>query len=204
MNREIEQPGAAYLACKRMLDVAGALVGLLFAAPLLIACAAWIHAMDRGPVLYTQWRVGRDGWLFRIYKLRTMLQDAEKPGDAKFAISDDDRIIRGCSWMRRTHIDELPQLWNILIGDMSIVGPRPERPEMYDKLTAAMPQFEERLAGKPGLTGLAQVRNGYTNDIEGARRKLAFDLAYLRQPSILGDLKLILATAPCVWDEAAL
>ena len=106
--------------------------------------------------------------------------------------------------MRRSHVDELPQLWNILRGDMSLVGPRPERPEMFEQLRKDIPGIELRLAGRPGLTGLAQVKHGYTNDLAGARRKIAFDLRYLRRRSVFSDLKLLLATFPKVWDQAAL
>lgn len=197
-------PGLAYRVFKRMLDITAAMAGLALLAPLLLGCAAWIKWCDGGPVLYTQWRVGRYGWLFRIYKLRTMTQNAEEPGGARFASTDDHRILPGCGWMRRSHVDELPQLWNILIGEMSLVGPRPERPEMFEQLCRAMPRFQQRLTTPPGLTGLAQVMNGYTNDTAGARRKLAYDLCYLKRRGIIEEIRLVLATLPKVWDHAAL
>ena len=198
------EPGAAFALFKRTLDIVGSLVGLVLVAPVLIGCALWIKLADRGPVFYTQWRVGRDGWLFQIYKLRTMAIDAEACGDARFARNRDPRILRGCAWMRRSHVDELPQLLNILLGQMSLVGPRPERPEIMEQLRRDIPGIDKRLATRPGLTGLAQVRNGYTNDVKGARRKLAYDLQYLRQRSVRNELTLILQTLPCVWDQAAL
>jgi lipopolysaccharide/colanic/teichoic acid biosynthesis glycosyltransferase len=197
-------PGRAFALCKRALDVAGAAVGLVLVAPVLAACALWIKIADRGPVFYTQWRVGQDGWLFRIYKLRTMAQRAEACGDARFASTRDPRILRGCAWMRRSHVDELPQLLNILFGQMSLVGPRPERPEIMEQLRRDVPGIDRRLAMKPGLTGLAQVRNGYTNDVKGTRRKLAYDLQYLRHRSIRNDITLLLQTIPRVWDQSAL
>lgn len=200
----VNQTGTSYHAFKRTLDVVGGGIGLLVCAPALLAWAVWIKLLDGGPVLYRQWRVGHNGWLFCIYKLRTMTLNAEAPGDAQFAAPDDGRIVPGGRWLRKTHIDELPQLWNILKGEMSLVGPRPERPEMFPLLENAMPRFAQRLAGRPGLTGLAQVRNGYTNDTDGARKKLAYDLCYLRNRTIPNELKLVLATVPRIWDDAAL
>ena len=191
-----------YAIGKRLIDLCGAAIGLIVTAPVVLLCMAWIKLVDGGPVLYEQWRVGRDGWLFRIYKLRTMRQDAET-GGARFASDGDSRVLRGCQWMRLSHVDELPQLWNIFWGDMSLVGPRPERPEIIDRLKADLPGIERRLAATPGLTGLAQVRNGYTNDLAGMRRKLAYDLAYLRRPSLWADLRLVLVTLPLFWDRAA-
>lgn len=198
------QPGIAFALFKRSLDVFGGLVGLVLCAPLLAGCALWIKMQDRGPVFYSQWRAGRDGWLFRIYKLRTMAINAEACGDARFASDRDPRILPGCAWMRRSHVDELPQLINILLGHMSLVGPRPERPEMIEQLRRDIPRIDRRLAARPGLTGLAQVRNGYTNDVQGARRKLAYDLQYLRHRSVRTEIALLLRTLPRVWDQAAL
>lgn len=203
-NRAAREPGIGFALFKRSLDLVGGLAGLLMVAPILLACAAWIKFVDGGPVFYSQWRVGQDGWLFRIYKLRTMSLAAEACGDARFARSSDPRILRGCKWMRRSHVDELPQLINILLGQMSLVGPRPERPEIMEQLRRDIPGIDKRLATRPGLTGLAQVRNGYTNDVKGTRRKLAYDLQYLRTRSIRNELTLILKTLPCVWDQAAL
>ncbi len=203
-SRPARKPGLGFAMFKRSLDLVGGLAGLLLVAPILLACTAWIKCIDGGPVFYSQWRVGRDGWLFRIYKLRTMSLAAEACGDARFARSGDPRILRGCHWMRRSHIDELPQLINILLGQMSLVGPRPERPEIMEQLRRDIPGIDKRLATRPGLTGLAQVRNGYTNDVKGTRRKLAYDLQYLRTRSIRNELALILRTLPCVWDQAAL
>lgn len=190
-------------AAQRALDVAAALLGLALLGPLLLACMAWIKLADGGPVFYRQWRVGRDGWLFRIWKLRTMRCDAEREG-AMLACSGDPRVLPGCGWMRKSHVDELPQLWNILLGDMSLVGPRPERPEIHEEIRRALPGFEMRIESRPGLTGLAQVRNGYTNDLAGMRRKLALDRCWLRKRSLRLNLWLIAATLPKVWDRTAL
>ncbi len=193
-----------YALCKRGLDITLAGIGLILATPLLIACGLWIRRCDGGPALYRQWRVGHRGWLFPIYKLRTMIQDAEHNSGARFAHRGDPRILPGCGWMRKSHIDELPQLWNILAGHMSLVGPRPERPEIIDQLRESLPGIERRLAAAPGLTGLAQVRNGYANDLPGSRRKLAYDLLYLKNQSLRHDLSLLLRTIPRIWDRTAL
>ncbi len=197
-------PWGTYPWFKRMLDVVLAGTGMVLALPLLIVCGLWIRHCDRGPALYRQWRVGHNGWLFPIYKLRTMVQDAEHLSGARFAHRGDPRILPGCGWMRKSHVDELPQLWNILVGHMSLVGPRPERPEIIDLLRQKLPGIERRFAATPGLTGLAQVRNGYANDLRGSRRKLAYDLLYLRTQSLRHDLSLLFRTIPRIWDRAAL
>ncbi|MEQ9453245.1 MAG: sugar transferase [Phycisphaeraceae bacterium] len=199
---QLRSPGWGYELVKRSLDITLASVGLLIISPLLLGCAVWIKLVDGGPVLFWQWRAGRDGWLFRLWKFRTMTLDAEDRG-AQLASVGDRRILPGCSWMRKSHLDELPQLWNILIGEMSLVGPRPERPEIIEELRQELPRVEWRLTGPPGLTGLAQVRNGYSNDVKGMRRKLAFDLKYLRRRSIVGDLRLLVQTLPRCWDPTA-
>lgn len=196
--------GKGFEYAKRVVDVVGAAIGLALLAPLLGIAAAWIMLIDGRPVFYCQWRTGRDGWLFRLYKLRTMATDAESDGKARFASGNDPRILPGCAWMRKSHVDELPQLWNILKGQMSLVGPRPERPEIIERLRKSMPKIERRLIAKPGLTGLAQVRNGYTFDAQGARKKLAYDLRYLRHRSVWREIRLLLATIPKIWDQSAM
>jgi lipopolysaccharide/colanic/teichoic acid biosynthesis glycosyltransferase len=201
-RRSLRPPGRVFEAGKRALDVVAALLGLVVLSPLMLFCAAWIKLVDGGPVMYKQWRVGRDGWLFNIYKFRTMGLDAERQG-VRFATDGDPRILPGCKWVRKCHADELPQLVNILRGQMSLVGPRPERPEIIEQLRDDMPGIERRLEAAPGLTGLAQVRNGYSNDLAGMRRKLAFDLRYLRSRSLTRDMTLILETIPRVWDPTA-
>ncbi len=198
----LRSPGRGFEACKRVFDVFAACVGLVGLLPVMIFCAAWIKMVDGGPVLYRQWRVGREGWLFNIYKFRTMSLDAECDG-VRFASSADPRVLTGCKWIRKCHADELPQLVNILLGQMSLVGPRPERPEVFEQLRGDLPGIERRLAASPGLTGLAQVRNGYSNDLPGMRRKLAYDLRYLRSRSLTRDMTLILETIPRVWDPTA-
>ncbi len=190
-------------AIKRGIDIAGALMGIAITAVPVALAMLHIRMTDGGPVLYRQWRVGRDGRLFRMYKLRTMRMDAERHSGAVCAGHEDDRVIPGCRWMRRSHFDELAQLWNILRGDMSIVGPRPERPEIMNDICGQITNFERRLAVRPGLTGLAQVRSGYANNIRGHRRKLHYDLVYIRRAGGWTDLSLILRTATKLWDQTA-
>ncbi len=189
---------------KELLDVAGAAMALAVFLPVMAVCAVMIKLADpSAPVLYEQVRVGLNGRLFKIYKLRTMYADAEKAGRAQWAGDDDPRVIPLCRWMRRSHIDELPQLLNILRGEMSLVGPRPERPELFATLTQDIPDFEQRLAVKPGLTGLAQIRNGYDTDIESVRRKLAYDLEYIERMSLGLELRLLAATVGKFRDRGA-
>lgn len=198
----VASPGRAFEIAKRLVDLFGALLALLIFSPLMILAAVWVKLADGGPVFYRQVRVGRDGKLFKIWKLRTMRIDAEKDGP-RYASDNDPRIVPGCGWMRTSHVDELPQLLNILRGDMSLVGPRPERPELIEQLRDELPHVDRRLAGTPGITGLAQVVNGYTNDLEGMRRKLDLDLRYLESRSITLDIRLILKTFPRFWDRSA-
>ena len=197
-------PGASFDRVKRIVDIAGALVCLIALTPVLVFSCIWILLIDGRPVFYSQWRVGHSGWFFRLHKLRTMKTDAEQDGQARFAQGNDPRILPGCAWMRKSHIDELPQLWNILKGQMSLVGPRPERPEIIETLRQSMPKIERRLLVMPGLTGLAQVRNGYTSNAQGARKKLAYDLRYLRNRNIWQEIKLLISTIPKAWDQTAL
>lgn len=192
-----------YEGLKRSVDIAGALVGLAIAAPICLLAAAIIRCCDGGPVLMGQWRLRHGGRLFRMYKFRTMYRNAERASGAVTAQRVDPRIIPACRWMRLAHVDELPQLWNVLRGEMSLVGPRPERPEIAFNLRDDIEQFGARTAVKPGLTGLAQVSQGYANDVDGFRKKLRYDLAYVRMRSIRTDLKLLLATVRKFWDRAA-
>lgn len=133
------------------------------------------------------------GCPFTIYKFRTMRDDAEQNG-AQFALEGDPRITRIGRLLRRTRIDELPQLWNILKGDMSLIGPRPERPEFMEQLQEQIPNFIDRLGLKPGLTGIAQVVNGYDNELEGFRRKVSYDLLYLQNCCLWNDIKILFRT----------
>lgn len=189
---------------KELLDLVGGGIAFAVFLPVMLVCAAMIKLSDpAGPVLYRQVRVGLNGRLFTIYKLRSMYVDAEKHGKAQLAGKDDPRVISACRWMRKSHVDELPQLFNILRGEMSLVGPRPERPEMFEELSRELPDFEKRLAVKPGLTGLAQIKNGYDTDIESVRRKLEMDLEYIRNMSLALEFKLLFATFSKFRDSGA-
>jgi exopolysaccharide biosynthesis polyprenyl glycosylphosphotransferase len=177
---------------KRTFDVLVAALGLLLAAPVL-AMFALLTKATSGRVFYRQTRVGEGGRYFTLYKLRTMACDAEDHGPC-FSCFDDPRPTRIGRALRRAHIDELPQLWNVLRGDMSIVGPRPERPEFIDMIEAAVPFWSRRLLVKPGITGWAQIQADYASDCDGMARKLSYDLWYLRHRSLLVDFAVCLST----------
>jgi exopolysaccharide biosynthesis polyprenyl glycosylphosphotransferase len=177
---------------KRTFDVVCASLLLVLAAPFMLVAAAVVR-LTPGPIVYRQTRVGESGRHFTMFKFRTMRADAEAPGPA-FAQREDPRVTRAGRVLRRTHIDELPQLWNVLRGDMSIVGPRPERPEFIPTLEEAIPFFTRRLLVKPGITGWAQLRHDYASDAEGAAQKLSYDLWYLRHRNLVVDLAICAKT----------
>jgi exopolysaccharide biosynthesis polyprenyl glycosylphosphotransferase len=186
--------GEASWIAKRLLDVAGAVAGLLVfavSAPF-IAAAIWLDSGS--PILYRQPRVGRGGLLFTVVKFRTMGKDAERPGEARWADRDDPRMTRVGRWLRRTRLDELPQFMNILRGEMSLVGPRPERLEFITRLQEAIPFYRARLMVPPGLTGWAQVNLPYGDSVEAARAKLEYDLYYVKHRSVTFDLAIVLRT----------
>jgi exopolysaccharide biosynthesis polyprenyl glycosylphosphotransferase len=179
---------------KRALDLAGAIAGLAIAAVLTPFIAAAI-ALDSGwPVFYRQERLGRAGTPFRVLKFRTMQVDAERPGEARWAARRDPRVTRVGLLLRRTRLDELPQFWNVLTGDMSLVGPRPERPAFVEQLQDAIPFYRARLMVPPGLTGWAQVHLPYGDSIDAARRKLEYDLYYVKHRSVAFDCLILLRT----------
>ena len=180
-------------AVKRISDAVLALSLLLVSAPLLLLVALAIRLRGDGPVLYVQTRVGRYGRPFRMFKFRTMRVDAED-GAARWAQDDDPRRTTIGRFLRRTRLDELPQLWNVLVGDMSFVGPRPERPEFVSDLERAIPYYAWRHVVRPGLTGWAQITYGYGASIDDARRKLEYDLYYIRHYSVGTDLFIVLRT----------
>lgn len=180
---------------KRIIDFTAALFGLILLLPFFPIIMLLIRMDSPGNPLYSQTRAGLMGKPFKIYKFRTMRKDAESSG-AQWAQKKDPRITRIGSFMRKTRIDEIPQLWNILKGDMSLVGPRPERPEFVKDLKESIPLYEWRLLVPPGLTGWAQIRHGYTDTTEGIRRKLQYDLFYIKHHSVWLDLEIILSTIP--------
>jgi lipopolysaccharide/colanic/teichoic acid biosynthesis glycosyltransferase len=184
-----------YPAAKVALEFAFAVLLLLAASPLILLAALLVKLTSRGPVFYSQIRLGLNGKPFRIYKLRTMAHNCERESGARWATANDPRITPAGKFLRATHLDELPQLWNVLKGEMSLVGPRPERPEFVPNLEEAIPYYRDRLAVRPGVTGLAQVQLPADTDISSVRRKLAYDLYYIRQMGFWLDLRLIVSTA---------
>ncbi len=192
--RESTNP-ISYEAFRVALDVAVAAVLLVIAAPVMLLTAVLIKLTSRGPVFYSQTRMGLNGKLYAIYKLRTMRHNCEKESGARWSTKGDNRITPIGKFLRLSHLDELPQLWNVLKGDMSLVGPRPERPEFLPTLEAALPDYCERLRVRPGVTGLAQVQLPPDSDIDSVRRKLAHDLYYVDHAGLLLDLKILIATA---------
>jgi lipopolysaccharide/colanic/teichoic acid biosynthesis glycosyltransferase len=170
-------------------------------------CAARIHLAlddDGRLVSYRQERVGLGGRRFRLLKLRSMRQDAEADGRPVWAAAEDDRITRVGRFIRCTRIDELPQLFNVLRGEMSMVGPRPERPHFVDQLGAIIPSYHERHTVLPGITGWAQINYPYGASIEDARQKLRYDLDYIANRRLLLDLKILVATVAVVlWRKGA-
>ncbi len=187
------QQRASYDGAKRVLDVVVSLVGLLVTLPIWPLIALAVRLTSPGPVVFRQVRVGQHGRLFTIYKFRTMRADAEKDG-AQWARANDQRVTRVGRFLRRSRLDELPQLLNILRGDMSLVGPRPERPEFVRELERMIPHYRLRHVVKPGLTGWAQIHYGYGSSVADAHRKLCFDLYYLKHRSIDLDLSILIRT----------
>ena len=183
---------------KRLMDITAATFGFLLSLPLQVAIAIAVKMTSPGPVLYSQRRVGRDGQIFVMYKFRSMRQDAEAKTGAVWARVGDARVTPIGRFLRRMRLDELPQLWNVLIGEMSLVGPRPERPEFVSDLTRNIPFYGQRHAVKPGLTGWAQVRYNYGASTEDAMRKLQYDLFYIKHLSLWLDINIILRTVKIV------
>jgi lipopolysaccharide/colanic/teichoic acid biosynthesis glycosyltransferase len=172
------------------------IAGFLFtlALPVMLLAGLLVKLTSRGPILYSQTRVGCFGRPFRIYKIRSMHHNSEAAG-ARWCTKADPRVTFIGKILRKTHIDELPQLWNILRGDMSLIGPRPERPEFIPVLDKAIEGYMSRLAIKPGLTGLAQIQLPPDTNLASVRKKLALDLVYIQRRSLWLDLRLYLGTA---------
>jgi exopolysaccharide biosynthesis polyprenyl glycosylphosphotransferase len=178
---------------KRTFDVVVASVGLLFAAPLMLLIAVLVR-LTPGRVIYRQTRVGEGGRNFTMYKFRTMRKDAEEPGRPVFAEEHDPRVTSAGRLLRNTHLDELPQLWNVLKGEMSMVGPRPERPEFAQMLEDSVPFLARRLLIKPGITGWAQLRCDYASDSQSTADRLSYDLWYLRHRNLIVDFAICAKT----------
>ena len=186
-------PSGSYETVKRILDVVVSILGLAITLPFWLLVALAIRLDSRGSAIFNQARVGRHGRVFSMFKFRTMRADAEN-GIARWAARNDDRVTRVGRFLRKTRIDELPQLWNILRGDMSLVGPRPERPEFVDQLSEIIPHYRQRHLIKPGLTGWAQIHYRYGASVNDAHRKLCFDLYYLKHRTIDLDVGILIRT----------
>ena len=186
-----------YEVSRRALDVIGSLLLLAFALPLLLLVAFLIKVDSTGPVLYRQSRVGLHGRIFTMLKFRSMRVDAEVAGPC-WATDRDPRMARIGAFIRATRLDEVPQLLNVLRGEMSLVGPRPERPHFVQQLAAIIPRYNERTHVLPGITGWAQINYPYGASVEDARAKLAFDLFYINNRALLLDLRILLRTIPVV------
>ncbi|MEZ5316495.1 MAG: sugar transferase [Vicinamibacterales bacterium] len=186
------------LAAKRAMDIVCAVTGLILAMPLMLVVAALIKLTSPGPVLYHQRRVGLHGRVFTVHKFRSMRQDAEKGTGAVWAQANDSRVTRLGRFLRRTRLDETPQLFNVLTGEMSMVGPRPERPEFVSTLTEQIPFYGLRHNVRPGVTGWAQVSYTYGASVEDALEKLQYDLFYAKHLTLPFDLMILLSTIKTV------
>jgi exopolysaccharide biosynthesis polyprenyl glycosylphosphotransferase len=180
------------------LDISAALAMLLVLSPVMAVVALLVKFTSPGPVVYRQVRVGQHGRVFTVRKFRSMRADAEATTGAVWATQNDSRITTVGRLIRRSRLDELPQLWNVLLGDMSLIGPRPERPEFVKMLTQRIPFYGERHVIRPGLTGWAQVRYTYGASVEDAMEKLQYDLFYMKNMSLSLDLVIAFETAKTV------
>jgi len=185
---------------KRLFDVTASLILLIVSWPVMLitVLAIWIEEGFSAPLLYKQIRVGLNNQPFEVFKFRSMRTDAEKPGQPVWAAKNDARVTRVGAKIRKYRIDELPQLFNVLFGDMAFVGPRPERPVFVEKLAESIPFYNERHRVKPGITGWAQLCFNYADDVEGSKEKLRYDLYYIKNSSLLLDILILLQTVEIV------
>jgi lipopolysaccharide/colanic/teichoic acid biosynthesis glycosyltransferase len=184
-----------YLSAKHVADFLLAALLTVPAVPLILLSALLVKLTSRGPAFYVQTRVGENGRLFTIWKIRSMIDNCESLTGPRWSIPGDPRVTRIGAFLRASHLDELPQLWNVLRGDMSLIGPRPERPEFVPELERELPGYWQRLAVRPGVTGLAQVQLPPDSDLTSVRCKLAHDLFYVRHLSPWLDVRLLICTA---------
>jgi lipopolysaccharide/colanic/teichoic acid biosynthesis glycosyltransferase len=203
-------------ALNRFFNASIALTGLLMASPLLVLISILIRLTSRGPILYAQTRVGLDrrwrstlamherrvedlgGQVFTIYKFRTMRVDAERHVGAVWAQENDPRVTSLGRYLRILRLDEIPQLWNVVLGDMNLVGPRPERPSIVARLREDIPEYQFRHRVKPGITGLAQINQNYDASLEDVRSKVRWDLTYIAKQGLLLDIRILITTVPAV------
>lgn len=188
------------LAAKRFLDVVAALVGMVVLSPLYLIIYILIRIDDNGPALFKQERIGLHGQPFKICKFRTMVVNTEEDGVPQLAEVNDERLTHIGKILREHHLDELPQLWNVFVGDMSFVGYRPERKYFIDKIMAVRPDYADLFAMRPGITSMATIYNGYTSTLEKMVRRLDMDLEYLNHHSIAIDFKIVVNTVLSVFS----
>lgn len=179
---------------KRAFDMIASSLGLVMVSPIIVMTAIVIKTVSPGPVFFKQERVGWGGKVFDIYKMRTMRVDAEKHTGPVWAKENDPRLIKFGKAIRKLHLDELPQLYNVLKGDMSIVGPRPERPVFVEKLIGEIVDYRKRVNIRPGITGLAQVWHKYDETLKDVKKKVKYDLLYIREMCFMVDLRILLRT----------
>ena len=179
---------------KRLCDLLGAMALIIILSPVFLIIVVLQKILNPGPALYSQERIGRGGKPFRIYKFRTMVVDAEKDGVPQLEADNDVRLTDFGRKLRRHHMDELPQLWNVLKGDMSFVGYRPERQFFINQIMEHNPDYSLLFRSRPGVTSLATIENGYTDTMEKMLRRLDMDLEYLRKRTLIMDMKIILRT----------
>jgi lipopolysaccharide/colanic/teichoic acid biosynthesis glycosyltransferase len=183
-----------YATIKVFVETALAVILLVVLAPLLGVLMVLVKLTSRGPALYTQERLGRHGRSYTIYKLRTMFDNCERWSGAIWSPENDPRVTPLGHWLRRLHLDELPQLWNVARGEMSLIGPRPERPVFVRQLERAIPEYRQRLQVRPGITGLAQIQLPPDSEVSAVRRKVQYDLYYIHQLGPWLDLRILLGT----------
>ena len=184
----------AYHVSKRIMDIVIASFSLIILMPLCLLIAALIKITSKGPIFYSQIRSGKDGKNFEIYKFRTMRTDAEKESGPVWAKAKDNRITPIGKFLRKSRIDEIPQFFNVLEGDMSVIGPRPERPMFVKQLEGQIGDYRKRMAVKPGITGLAQVHHRYDESIADVRKKVKYDILYIKNICFSTDIRIILRT----------
>jgi sugar transferase (PEP-CTERM system associated) len=191
------------LIIKRALDLALAIVGLTISSPIMILVALAVRLDSRGPAIYRQTRVGLGGRCFDVLKFRSMRTDAEQGTGAQWSSANDPRVTRVGHYLRKYRLDELPQFLNVIRGEMSFVGPRPERPEFVGELRKEIPYYDERHSVRPGITGWAQVQYRYGSSVEDALRKLEYDLFYLKNMSPVFDCAIVVRTIGIVLNGQA-
>ncbi|MDE2222729.1 MAG: sugar transferase [Candidatus Omnitrophica bacterium] len=183
-----------YDMIKRLMDVTGAGLGLVILSPLFLLVAALVKLTSKGPIFYKQTRVGKNGVNFEIYKFRTMKTDAEKGTGAVWARANDSRLTPVGGFLRKAHLDEIPQFINVLKGEMSLIGPRPERPVFVEQFSQQICDYEKRLNVKPGITGLAQVFHRYDQSIDDVKKKIKYDILYIKRMCLWTDIRIAFRT----------